>query len=76
MESINAEWEVIRLLDKELEKRNEDELKHRLKGLKDLAHTIECAINTEDSDYDVHQATNILCKYLGILWQRVFNIDD
>lgn len=76
MKSINAEWAVIRLLEEELNSRNEVELKHRLKRLKDFAQVIECAINTKDSDYDVYEATNILCKYLGVLWRDVFHIDN
>lgn len=76
MESINAEWDVIRLLEKELNNREENELKYQLKRLKNLAHTIESMGKTGKSDYDVHKATNILCKNLGILWRNVFLGND
>lgn len=75
MESINGEWDVIRLLEKELNNREEvEKWRHQLIRLKNLAHTIESMVKTGKSDYDVHKATNILCKYLGILWRDVFNI--
>lgn len=74
MESINAELEVIRLLEEELNNRKEAEFKYQLNRLKNLAHTIECAINRGESDYDIHKATDILCKCLGALWGDVFNM--
>lgn len=76
MESINAEWEVIRLLEEELNNRKEAEFKYKLNRLKNLAHTIENMGKAGESDYDVHTATNILCKNLGELWQNVFNLKD
>lgn len=76
MESIEAELDVIRLLEKELNNREESEFKYQLNRLKDLAHTIERMIKTEESDYEVHKATNILCQDLGILWRNVFNVKE
>lgn len=76
MESIEAELDVIRLIEEELKNRKGDEFKYQLNRLKNLAHTIENMIKTGESDYEVHKATNILCKYLSVLFQNVFNMKD
>lgn len=78
MESINAEWEVIELIEKELKNRKKAEgFRHRFNRLKNLAYTIQTMINTEQADDRyLHKGTDILCKQLGTLWQEVFNTPD
>lgn len=74
MESIKAEWDIIKMIEDELNNRKKVEgFKHQLNCLKNLASAIQSMIQSKDVDYeDVHKATTILCKYLGILWQNVF----
>lgn len=78
MESIKAEWDVIQLLEDELENRKKtEEFKHQLNRLKNLANSIQGMIDTKEPDCRyIHKGTTILCKYLGALWQEVFNMEE
>lgn len=78
MESINAEWDVIQLLEDELENRNKPEkFKHQLNRLKNLAHTIQGMIDTKEPNHRyIYKGTTILCKHLGALWREVFNMKE
>lgn len=78
MASIKAELDVIKLLKKELNKREGvEKFNHQLACIKNSAGRIQGMIKSKNvDDESIHKATDILCKDLGILWRNVFYGED